>query len=496
MRRACHTDARLARTAILGFACNQGFVFSLFYLGFNQAFPVGHSVFERAELFGTLLFMIVSFTVLRIACPSTRNALLARPLLLGYAALMVTGSLLPFFLADSSIFHTVAECAVLGVPSGFMLAAWGRALGRFPIARSVPEVFIGSALAAAVCFAFACVPFDEAKLALGILPVGSALSLRHLAGAMQDDAPAQSVGASVRKASRLSLKILAGTTVFGLATGFMETYGSDPGMETTPTFPVTLFLFVLFCLAALQLFSVGSSQSAEDQTRFLRFLRGEPSFEESGPLDDSYRLAVLLMMAGFLFVPVLGDFGVPGEAIVLAGYLGLSTVLISLFLVMGHISGRDAAVSFASGFAALFAGEMAGIVFGNVMEIAARSSQTPYIVVACAGLAALFSYLFLFTERDFRDLSMAVRDVDRFGEACARLTREAGLAQREAEILPLALKGRTNERIAQELCIAKSTVDTHLRHIYQKCGVHSRQELIDLGERAESRAGGSVPPSS
>ncbi|MEG0322916.1 MAG: LuxR C-terminal-related transcriptional regulator, partial [Raoultibacter sp.] len=26
------------------------------------------------------------------------------------------------------------------------------------------------------------------------------------------------------------------------------------------------------------------------------------------------------------------------------------------------------------------------------------------------------------------------------------------------------------------------TVDTHLRRIYQKAGVHNRQELIDLGE--------------
>ena len=57
------------------------------------------------------------------------------------------------------------------------------------------------------------------------------------------------------------------------------------------------------------------------------------------------------------------------------------------------------------------------------------------------------------------------------------------LSKRESEILPLALRGRTGERMAAELFIAKSTVDTHLRRIYGKCGVHSRQELIDLGER-------------
>ena len=55
---------------------------------------------------------------------------------------------------------------------------------------------------------------------------------------------------------------------------------------------------------------------------------------------------------------------------------------------------------------------------------------------------------------------------------------------------PFALKGRTGERIAAEFYISKSTVDTHLRRIYAKCGVHGRQELIDLGERTERRLSG------
>ena len=68
---------------------------------------------------------------------------------------------------------------------------------------------------------------------------------------------------------------------------------------------------------------------------------------------------------------------------------------------------------------------------------------------------------------------------------CARIAASAKLSKREAEILPLALRGRTAERIAGEFFISKNTVDTHLRRIYAKCGVHTRQELIDLGERTE-----------
>ena len=89
----------------------------------------------------------------------------------------------------------------------------------------------------------------------------------------------------------------------------------------------------------------------------------------------------------------------------------------------------------------------------------AGTEQTPYVVVACAGLAALYAFLFLFTERDFRALSVIARDADRFDDACSLIAAENGLSKREAEILPFALKGRTGERIAAEFYISKSTVD-------------------------------------
>ena len=546
--------------AVAGFACNQGFVFSLFYMGANRAFGEGILSFERADLFGTLLFMMVSFGLLRVASPKARGALLARPLLWCYAVLLVVGSIVPALAGNPAPASLALESALVGLPAGLMLAAWGRALGGLPLDRALPAVFVGSAVGATACFAMATVPVEGAAFLLKLLPLGSAWALQALvcagarpgrgggaaaagAGAHDGEAPAvgRAAGASAvqaasaacaagaassarapqgaeppesplslrvllatpaerAQAARLSLKMVAGTVLFGLAAGFMETYGSDPGMASTPAFPATLLLFVLFCIAALQLLATGgldleagpgaaSGTGAAGGPGAATPDDGAPA-EPEGPLDDVYRLAVLVMMAGFLFVPVLGDFGVPGEAIVLAGYLGLSAVLVSLFLVMARITGQDAAQSFARGFTALFAGEMAGVALGNVIDVVAGTEQTPYVVVACAGLAALYAFLFLFTERDFRALSVIARDADRFDDACSLIAAENGLSKREAEILPFALKGRTGERIAAEFYISKSTVDTHLRRIYAKCGVHGRQELIDLGERTERRLSG------
>lgn len=488
MRKVGGEEVREARAFVLGFACNQGFLFSVFYLGSNRAVGEHPFLFERAELFGTLLFLAMALVFLRVVSARVRNALFSRSLSWVYAALLVFGSFLPVLANGAPGAGLLAECFLIGAPFGFTLALWGRVLGRWPIDKSVPAVFIASALGGAVCFICACVPVPQATHALHFLPFGSALALGFLLPKAPEGVVAAGPLFASEGSSRISLKITAGTAVFGMAAGFMETYGSDPGMATTPTFRVTLFLFVLFCLAALQLFEgeggkVGA-RAAKGKAPFLkRVLDGGGALGEQGPLDNAYRLALLLMMGGFLFVPVLGDFNVPGEAIMLAGYLGLMAVLVSLFLIMGRIAEEDSALSFARGFTALFLGEMTGVALGNVIEMGNGEANTPYIVVACAGLAVLYAYLFLFTESDFRALSVAVRETDRFEEACARLVSEYGLTKREADILPFALKGRTNERIASELCVAKSTIDTHLRHIYAKCDVHNRQELIDLGER-------------
>lgn len=56
------------------------------------------------------------------------------------------------------------------------------------------------------------------------------------------------------------------------------------------------------------------------------------------------------------------------------------------------------------------------------------------------------------------------------------------LSNREVDIVRLACTNASTAKISRSLCIAESTVYTHLKRIYRKAGVHSRQELIDLVE--------------
>lgn len=73
----------------------------------------------------------------------------------------------------------------------------------------------------------------------------------------------------------------------------------------------------------------------------------------------------------------------------------------------------------------------------------------------------------------------------RLSQQCDALVAQYGLSARETDVLRLLARGRDVPYIAEELVISKNTVRTHMRNIFQKTGVHSRQEVIDLLETVE-----------
>ena len=53
------------------------------------------------------------------------------------------------------------------------------------------------------------------------------------------------------------------------------------------------------------------------------------------------------------------------------------------------------------------------------------------------------------------------------------------LSQRENEVLDLLSKGRSYASIADELCLSINTIKTHVKNIYEKLQVSSREELMN-----------------
>jgi DNA-binding NarL/FixJ family response regulator len=78
-----------------------------------------------------------------------------------------------------------------------------------------------------------------------------------------------------------------------------------------------------------------------------------------------------------------------------------------------------------------------------------------------------------------RSASMMPSSADGFELAGPEL-----LTQREADVLELLQKGRSNKEIAAQLSIGIETVRTHASNIYRKLGISSRRDLANL-TRAE-----------
>jgi DNA-binding NarL/FixJ family response regulator len=58
--------------------------------------------------------------------------------------------------------------------------------------------------------------------------------------------------------------------------------------------------------------------------------------------------------------------------------------------------------------------------------------------------------------------------------------RDAGLTERESELLSLLSTGMTNRELGNHLYISENTVKTQLRHLYAKLGVRNRAQAAAL----------------
>ncbi len=102
-----------------------------------------------------------------------------------------------------------------------------------------------------------------------------------------------------------------------------------------------------------------------------------------------------------------------------------------------------------------------------------------------AGILLAFVYVLVFTEEHMAQLCAtdAAAAADNRAELRkATLASTYSLTERETEVLDYLCDQRTASWIADKLFISTSTVNVHIKNIYRKCSVHSRQELFDLLE--------------
>lgn len=79
---------------------------------------------------------------------------------------------------------------------------------------------------------------------------------------------------------------------------------------------------------------------------------------------------------------------------------------------------------------------------------------------------------------------------DAVGAACGRLVERYGLSEREAEVCELLTRGNTRAGIATRLYVSENTVRTHVKNVYAKLHIHSKQQLVNLVDEEVAAAGG------
>lgn len=205
---------------------------------------------------------------------------------------------------------------------------------------------------------------------------------------------------------------------------------------------------------------------------------------------------VLLPVAAAIFI-VLSSFPV-------------GTMSFSLgFLVSHSVMATVALLALASLAAVARAGEFSPVVVGaalcamtsvavlvgaNLAQLVPQDDTMGAVLLVCA--MAYFVYVLISPLADYYRMFRETDGTGNRGEnascelarpldydrVCRALANERNLSAREREILPYIARGHRPAYVADLLCISEHTVRTHLRNMYRKLGINSREELIQLVE--------------
>lgn len=197
-----------------------------------------------------------------------------------------------------------------------------------------------------------------------------------------------------------------------------------------------------------------------------------------------------LLVFAFMFMLMFGDIS---ERIALC----IITIVFSIYLAFGlvalveHVRICSLAPLRTYGKARCidYAGFILGIGCGfAIQELPVSYASLLVLAIAVAiCMLSLISHKPRFPEAGMaRDQGVAEQDARIiWKQRCQAVGERYKLSERQQEVLFLMAQGRNAKYIESTLVISLSTVQTHIRNIYRKLGVHSRQELLDLIEETK-----------
>lgn len=204
-----------------------------------------------------------------------------------------------------------------------------------------------------------------------------------------------------------------------------------------------------------------------------------------------FRASIVTATIGFLslILPFEGRFACFSIAVIVASFIAENAITLLTVYAAKHATNSPVQI-LAWGQLALRAGGLFGVIAGNAIAhsvtLGMYEEVLPYLVsleVLLLTFAAIYCVREQTISRFLWEVVPAATDGSESDSApykTALLSDAYGLTPREQEVLGLLLKGRSIPYIKETLYISTNTAKTHVRHIYQKMGIHERQELITL----------------
>lgn len=477
----------LASFPVLGFALNRAWVY-LMFLGTAVSFVSwdGTPVPAASYIISTSSLTAVLFWAALWRGGSSFRRL--APLLatrIGAPTLVAIGTVAMAFSSTPGWVGTllgIVGGVTTGIGSGFIDLGYGEHYRNVSSHQTCLEVPLAFCVAAAVFFITVGLPAQVRSVVVTLLPLASGLILF---GPLKVWSPrslptVQPVPISVQ---RFAVRVGACACLVGVADGtvravFMTTSGVSPeAFYRGPLLWASIISLVVIwgCMLCTRSFN----------------------------LRSVYKIAVIIMALFFQLLPVFVGLYAQ-NVLALAGY-GTFNALIWIVLADTAYTYRLSSVTvFGVGWGMVTVGVLLGSLVGDALcEIGSPfSPRMLSLVVLVATLAVLLSYMFVLKESDLVELTSlgeqeqrAIEEgaapqsgraetsrAPRFVNRCKEVAQAFGLTERETEIVILYAKGRSYARLQEELHCSRGTVTTHLRHIYQKMDIHSKQELLDMIE--------------
>lgn len=202
----------------------------------------------------------------------------------------------------------------------------------------------------------------------------------------------------------------------------------------------------------------------------------------------TYQVALPLMAAGFLFLPLHEPWNILGTAVHQFGYQYFYIVLWALWSVLVMRPNVPAGWIVSWGMLSIQFGQFVGSIAAAFSLRLISSDLGLAMLSASIIFIILLISLFSFGKGSANTGWGFVRPIEiedsssPFEKAGTRLARRCHLSPREMDVFFLLAKGRNKAYISDELVIGVETVKSHIKSIYRKIDVHSQQELIDLLE--------------